>query len=154
MRAGKEIGRLPLKRRARRCSWTMNTLAQQKYSVVLLKRKKKPGCATRMLLQTSKSQLPEAMTTISQMREVVPSRGEAEAPLARAAEKTVDTSRRISASTKSVAVGKATAAGGGKRLAAIGGAIALVAVALLALVLLIKPGVRTPCLRAHPPRAR
>ena len=139
MRAGKEIGRLPLKRRARRCSWTMNTLAQQKYSVVLLKRKKKPGCASGCCYNVQEP------TTGSYDDDIADEgggteQGRGEAPLARAAEKTVDTSRRISASTKSVAVGKATAAGGGKRLAAIGGAIALVAVALLALVLLIKPG--------------
>ncbi len=102
----------------------------------------------------SRSALSAAKTTISQVRDVVPSKGEVDALLVSAAEKTVDASRRISASPAPIAVDKAMATGGGKRLAAIGGGIGLVAVALLALVFLIKPGGPNAVLASTPTPGR
>lgn len=90
--------------------------------------------------KASSGQLAAAMTTMSQGRDVVPGKTEIDALLASAAETKVDAARRVSSSPKPVAVDRTAAAGGGRRLAAIGGGIGLVAVALLALVFLIKPG--------------
>lgn len=90
--------------------------------------------------KASQSQPSAAIAPVSHVRDAVPRKSEVDAPPAIAAENAVDTSRHITASPEPVAAGKAAPAAGGKRVAVIGGGIGLVAVALLALVFLIRPG--------------